>query len=191
MGKVIVDVSVSLDGFMAGPNVAADNPMGDGGERLHQWLFDPDAGEADAALARQITQRVGAVVVGRRTFDVGYEAWDRQTPFPAPTFVVTHRPRPALPTQAGTFEFVADGVASAVRQAYAVAGGKDIAVMGCEVTREMLGLGLVDELHFHLVPVLLGGGLRLFDLPGRGLVEFDLVDTIASARVTHLKYRLP
>lgn len=186
MSKLIVDVSLSLDGCMAGPEVGVDRPMGEGGERLHQWMFDePD--EGDAALARESSAAVGAVVLGRRTFDVGIGPWG-DTPFPAPSFVVTHRPRAPMAMASGRFEFVGD-VAGALERARAAADGGCVMAMGGEVSRQLLRAGQVDELWLHLVPVVLGRGLRLFD-GADTLLELCPYAVQASPRVTHLKYRL-
>ena len=190
MGRIIVDVSVSLDGFMAGPNVSAACPMGEGGDQLHRWLFGARPSDADSAIVKRLFAGIGAVVLGRRTFDIGFEERDQQTPFPAPTFVVTHRAKAPLPTSSGTFTFVTEGAAAAVEQAQAAAAEKNVAVMGGALTQELIRLGLIDELHIHLIPLLLGDGLRLFDNLGRKQIEFELVETTPSAEVTHLVYRL-
>jgi dihydrofolate reductase len=142
-------------------------------------------------MVKRLFASIGAVVLGRRTFDIGFDEWDQQTPFPAPTFVVTHRGKDPLPTSSGTFTFVTEGAATAVEQARAAAGEKNTAVMGGELTQELMRLGLIDELHIHMVPLLLGDGLRLFDNLGRKQVELELAETTPSAGVTHLVYRLP
>src|SRR5688572_7769599 len=191
MGKIIVDVSVSLDGYMAGPNVSAEYPMGERGDRLHQWLFDVRSNDTDSTVVKGLMAGVGAVVLGRRTFDIGFDEWNQDTPFPAPTFVVTHRAKDPLPTASGTFTFITDGAATAVEQARAAAGEKNVMVMGAEVTQELIRLRLIDELHIHMIPVLLGDGLRLFDQLGREQIELEIVGATPSAKVTHLIYRLP
>lgn len=191
MSKIIVDVSVSLDGFMAGQNVSAAYPMGERGDQLHRWLFGDPPNDIDSAIVKRLFAGIGAVVLGRRTFEIGFDEWDQQTPFPAPTFVVTHRAKDPLPTSSGTFTFVTEGAAAAVEQARAAAGEKNVAVMGGEITQELIRLGLIDELHIHMIPLLLGDGLRLFDNLGRKQIEFGLAETTPSAEVTHLIYRLP
>lgn len=191
MGNIFVDVSVSLDGFMAGPNVSAEHPMGERGEQLHAWLFGDRRNDTDADIVKRLLGGIGAVVLGRRTFDIGFDQWDQQTPFPAPTFVVTHRARDPLPTSSGTFTFITAGAAAAVEQARAAAGEKNIAVMGAALTQELIRLKLIDELHIHLIPLLLGDGVRLFDHLDRKQLELELVGTTASDKVTHLVYRLP
>ena len=190
MSKVIVDVSVSLDGFMAGPNVSNEYPMGERGHRLHQWLFSSRDNDVDSAVAKHVADGIGAVVLGRRTFDVGFDAWEQQTPYPVPTFVVTHRPKSPLPTASGTFTFITDGPAEAVEQARTAAGNKNVAIMGAEITQQLMRLRMIDELHVHLNPVLLGEGVKLFDHPGSDHFELDIADCSPSARVTHLVYRM-
>jgi dihydrofolate reductase len=191
MRKIIVDVSVSLDGFMAGPNVSAAYPMGERGDQLHRWLFGDRPNDIDSAIVKRLFAGIGAVVLGRRTFDIGFDEWDQQTPFPAPTFVVTHRVKDPISTSSGTFTFFAEGAAAAIEQARAAAGEKNVAVMGGELTQELLRLGLIDELHIHMIPLLLGDGLRLFDNLDGKQTMLELVETTPSAEVTHLVYRLP
>lgn len=191
MGRIIVDVSVSLDGFMAGPNVSTAYPMGERGDQLHRWLFSAGPNGTDSKVVKALLDGIGAAVLGRRTFDIGFDEWDQQTPFPAPTFVVTHRAKDPLLTSTGTFTFVTQGAAAAVEQAGVAAGEKNVAVMGGELTQELMRLGLIDELHIHMIPLLLGEGLRLFDNLDRKQIELELVETTPSVEVTHLVYRLP
>ena len=186
MPKLIASFSMSLDGFIAGPDVDIDEPMGRGGERLHDWLFKSDS-EVDAAMTREAFERVGAVLVGRRTFDIGIGQWE-DTPFPAPSFVLTHRGREPLAMKSGTFVFVTDGIDSALEQAKRAAGGKDVVVMGAETAQQYLKAGLVDEVVLQLVPVLLGAGTRLFDRLGEGGIELIATRTLESPSVTHLKF---
>jgi dihydrofolate reductase len=188
MGKLLLSFSMSLDGFIAGPDVSLDEPMGRGGERLHQWMFNdsPERG-VDPHMAKEIFDVVGAVILGRRTFDVGLKPWE-DTPFPAPCFVLTHRPRETLAMKSGTFSFVADGIASALDQARAAAGGKDIVVMGANAAQQYLQAGLVDTLVLQLAPVLLGAGTRLFDHLGTDQIELTQTRLIGSPFVTHMKF---
>jgi dihydrofolate reductase len=176
MGSVLLDVSMSLDGFIAGPDVGQALPMGAGGERLHDWM---SAGGVDAQVARDLAASAGAMVMGRRTFDLGEGPWG-DTPFPVPCFVLTHQARAELVKASGTFTFVTDGVQAALARARAVAGDKDVCLMGAD---------LLEELHLHLVPVLLGGGTRLFDHLG-GPVELERTGLIGTAHATHLRYRV-
>jgi dihydrofolate reductase len=201
MGKVVLDMSVSLDGIGAGPNPSEEDRMGVGGERLHAWHpFDdpeqestasvPAAGEADARVVRELFAATGAVVLGKRTFDLGLEPWGG-TPFPVPCFVLTHEARDDLVTASGTFAFVTDGIERAVRRAQAAAGDKDVLVMGGPaVAQQAVRAGLVDEIRLHLVPVLFGAGTRLFDDLGTKHIELEPTEVVASPAATHLGFRV-
>lgn len=202
MSNVVLDMSVSLDGIGAGPNPSAENPMGTGGERLHAWMpfYDPEhaatagvpaASEVDARMVRELFAAAqGAVVLGKRTFDLGLEPWGG-TPFPAPCFVLTREARDDLVTATGAFAFVTDGIERAVRRAQAAAGDKDVLVMGGPtVARQALRAGLVDEVSIHLVPVLLGAGSRLFEHLASEAIELERIELIASPHATHLRFRV-
>ncbi|MFI6316818.1 dihydrofolate reductase family protein [Nonomuraea sp. NPDC050556] len=184
MGITLVSQSVSVDGYSAGPDVSLDHPMGVGGERLHRWLFAGD-NDVDAEQARQMVSRVGAAIVGRRMFDVGVGLW-QDTPYPVPTFVLTHEPREPLAMKSAAFTFVNDGVESAHKRAVAAAGGKDVVVMGgADIIGQFLRAGLVDEVHLQLMPVLLGAGTRLFaDLS----LELVRQASTESPHATHLRF---
>jgi len=185
MSKVVLDVSMSLDGFMTGPNVREAEPMGDGGERLHEWMRAD--GEIDLDAQRQVHASVGATVIGRHTFELGLPQWGG-TPWPGvPCFVVTHRTREdLLGDNGGTFAF--DGLEAAVRRAEEAApDDKDVLVMGADVTRQVLVAGLLDEVHLHLVPVLLGAGTPLFAGERAELIQEG--EPVAGT-VTHLRYRV-
>lgn len=202
MGKVVVDMSISLDGFGAGPNPSPENPMGAGGERLHAWMpfydanqapagGDPAASEVDTRMVQALFAAAqGAVVLGRRTFDLGLEPWGG-TPFPAPCFVVTHEAREDLETANGSFTFVTDGIESAVRHAQAAAGNKDVLVMGGPtVVQEAVRAGLIDEITIHVAPVLLGAGSRPFEHLGPETIELERIELHASPQATHLRFRV-
>ncbi|MGW0699626.1 dihydrofolate reductase family protein [Streptomyces sp. NPDC002867] len=202
MSKVVADISVSLDGFIAGPNDGPGNPLGDRGERLHEWVYplaswremhglDGGATGPDADLVEETVQRAGAYVMGRRMFDCGEEPWGDEPPFHAQVFVVTHEEREPLVKQGGTtFAFVTGGVGEAVERARRAAGDKDVALAGGgQLIRGVLAAGLLDELQLHLVPVLLGGGVRLFTEEGDRTVEFETTRVIDSPSVTHLRLR--
>jgi dihydrofolate reductase len=180
MGKVVLDVSVSLDGFTAGPNVGDGNPMGDGGERLHEWMGP------DAAVRRAVDERVGAAIVGRRTFELGLRPWGG-TPWPGvPSFVVTHRTREDLDgDNGGTFAFTSLG--DAARRAREAAGDKDALVLGADVGRQLLREGLLDEISVHLVPVLLGAGTPMF---AGERAELIAEAAPVAGTVAHLRYRV-
>ncbi|HEX4816224.1 MAG TPA: dihydrofolate reductase family protein [Nonomuraea sp.] len=187
MSRIVLDVSVSLDGFTSGPNIRPEEPMGDGGERLHEWHTGkgPD-GEIDVNLMQELNETVGAALIGRRTFDLGVGPWGG-TPWPGvPSFVVTHRTREDLPADnGGTFVF--DGLEAAARRAKEAAGDKDVWVLGADVARQLLEAGLLDEVRIHLVPVLLGAGTPLFAGNQGELVPEGKPVT---GSVTHLRYRV-
>jgi dihydrofolate reductase len=202
MGKVISDISVSLDGFIAGPNDGAENPLGDGGERLHEWVFDLASWRERHGLAGGQTNRdsevvdesirnTGAVVLGRRMFD-NAKGWGDDPPFHVPVFVLTHEARDFLVKQGGTtFTFITDGPKSALDQAKAVAGDKDVAIGGgANTVQQFIRAGLLDEIQIHVVPVLLGDGVRLFDQLGTKQIELANTRVIESPAVTHLRFRL-
>ena len=187
MGKVVLDVSISLDGFAAGPNVREAEPMGDGGERLHEWMAGQGpGGEIDDAVRREVDAAVGATVIGRRTFDLGLGPWGG-TPWPGvPSFVVTHRTRPdLLGDNGGTFAF--DGMRAAVQRAKQAAGDKDVLVLGAEVARQLLRADLLDEVRIHLVPLLLGAGTPLF---AGERAELIAEGKPVAGTVTHLRFRV-
>lgn len=188
MVKVVASFTMSLDGFIAGPNISRDHAMGEGGERLHQWLFD-DESDVDRKMAQEMSGRVGAVVLGKRTFDVGLQHWG-DTPFPAPSFVVTREKRDPLQMKSAAFTFVDSGVESAVAQAKMAAGGKDVVVMGANVAQQLLTAGLVDEFVLQLAPVLLGQGSRLFEGIGKNQIELKCTRVVKSPLVTHMRYEV-
>ncbi|OLZ52753.1 dihydrofolate reductase family protein [Amycolatopsis keratiniphila] len=183
MSKVVLDVSMSLDGFTAGPNVRAEEPMGDGGERLHEWM----AGEgADARAVEEVNAMVGATVIGRRTFDLGLRPWGG-TPWPGvPSFVVTHRTEDDFRGDNGGMFFF-DGLETAVRRAKDAAGDKDVLVMGADVAGQLLVAGLLDEVHVHVAPVLLGRGTGVF---GGRVGELVPEGAPIAGVATHLRFRV-
>jgi dihydrofolate reductase len=217
MGKVFADISVSLDGFVAGPNPSIEDPLGEGGERLHEWVLELASWREPHGLAGGITgpddevmkeafENVGAVVMGRRMFgggdgEWGDPAWGDQPwegwwgddpPFHAPVFVLTHHAREPLAKQGGTtFTFVTEGIESAVEQAREAAGDKDVWVAGgADVVQQSLRAGLLDEIQIHVAPILLGGGTRLFDDLVDVPIQLEKTRVIDSPDVTHLKYRV-
>jgi dihydrofolate reductase len=201
-GKVFVDVGISLDGLIAGPNGRPGNPLGDDGTQIHEWLFglasfrehlQMAGGETgpDDDIVRAILGRIGANVMGRRMFDEGEVGWPENAPFHTPVFVLTHQPRDPWVRPGGTtFYFVTDGFDSALEQARAAAGARDVRISGgADTIRQALRAGVVEELHLHLAPVLLREGVRLFD-GGRGLPAVEIMAVRPSAHVTHLSYRV-
>lgn len=187
MGAVVLHKSMSLDGFVAGPDIGPEHPMGKGGMRLHEWMFADRPDPRDEEVVAAMSASAGAVVVGRRTFEVGLPYW-QDTPYPAPTFVLTHRARAELVMKSATFAFVTDGVATALKAARDAAGDKDVIVMGAETGRGFLRAGLLDEVQINLVPVVLGAGTRL--LEDLGHIELERTQVIASDAVTHLRFRI-
>lgn len=191
MGKVYAEISMSLDGFITGPNVRAGNGLGDNGEHLHDWRFDAKT-DADDRIVAELYATTGAVVLGKGMFDVGFEPWGDPPPFRMPVFVVTHDAREPLPMQGGTtYTFVADGIAAAIEQARGAAGAKNVGVWGgADIIRQVLKAGLLDEMNLHIVPMLLGGGIRLFeglDAEGIELRKISVIDTPAA---THIRYQV-
>ncbi|GAA4577713.1 dihydrofolate reductase family protein [Planotetraspora kaengkrachanensis] len=187
MGAVVLYKSMSLDGFVAGPDIGAEHPMGKGGMRLHEWMFTDQPDPRDKEVLASMSASVGAVVVGRRTFDVGLPHW-QDTPYPAPTVVLTHRSRDELVMRSATFTFVTDGIEAALKTARDAAGDKDVIVMGAQTGRQFLRGGLLDELLINLVPVVLGSGSRL--LEDLGHIELMRTQVVASDAVTHLRFRI-
>jgi dihydrofolate reductase len=203
MSKVFVDVGLSLDGYLAGPNRRPGNPLGDGGPTIHSWLFQtayfrqmlslpPGQPSPDDPIVRALFDRAGAYVIGRRMFDEGEVGWPENAPFHAPVFVLTHAPRAPWPRPGGTtFHFVTDGSESALRQAKAAAAGKDVRISGgADTIRQYLLAGLVDEITIHVAPLLLGNGLRLFDTLGLAGIRLEQQEVVSSPLVTHINYRV-
>jgi dihydrofolate reductase len=185
MGNVVIDMSMSLDGYIAAPNDNPEQGLGEDGMRLHNWAFDdPSVFER---VYGNLVEETGAVIMGRRSYDNSIEAWGGKGPFDdVPCFVVTHRP----PASADpVFTFVTDGIESALAKAQEMAGDKRIGLMGANVDQQFLAAGLVDEIRIHLVNVLLGGGRSLFDrLPQR--IELEQTGLTETDGVTHLAYRV-
>jgi dihydrofolate reductase len=192
---------MSLDGFIAGPDDGPGLGLGRGGERLHEWVTGLQSWRERHGLGGGQTNRdtevleeaftnVGAIVVGRRMYE-NAEGWGENPPFHMPVFVLTHHAREKLVKDGGTtFTFVTDGIESALNQAKAAAGDKDVSAGGgANTIQQYLGAGLLDELQIHLVPILLGDGIRLFDHFGPAQIELEQTRVIESPNVTHLKFR--
>ena len=204
MAKVIFDISMSLDGFVAGPNDGVDNGLGDGGERLHEWAYDLEVFQerhgreggdaaADNEVLKEAFETVGGTIMGRRMFDIAVDAWGDEPPFRVPVFVVTHHAGDPLEKLGGTtFHFVTGGIEPALEQAREAAGDRDVSIAGgASVIQQYLNAGLVDEFQVHIAPLLLGGGVRLFDGLGSEPPELEKTRVIDSQNVTHLKFRAP
>jgi dihydrofolate reductase len=211
-----LNITMSLDGFVAGPSQSVDNPLGIGGMRLHDWVFGLEAwrkphglegGETNrsSAIVERMTANVGATIMGRNMFgghpgpweksgspEVWNGWWGDDPPFHTPVFVLTHHPRKPLALEGGTtFYFVTDGIESALQQAKKVAGGKDIVLGGgANVAQQYLAARLLDEVDLALMPIFLRAGERLFDHLGDGLPGLEQVAVVEAPGVTHFRYRL-
>jgi dihydrofolate reductase len=189
MAPVICDMSVSLDGYVTGPNDTRENPFGDGAHDLHAWLR-PSATDEDRAVLTEAVENVGAIVMGRKSFEKneGDGGWGDAGPMgEIPCLVVTHHPPAhAYPS---VFTFATDGVANAIRQAQDLAGGKDVHLFGATVMQQALPLGLVDELRLHVMPVLVGGGTPLFARLGAA-IRLERTAATITPSATHLTYRV-
>ena len=211
MSRLRLKLSMSLDGFVAGPRQSVDDPLGIGGMRLHEWVFPLAAWRAPHGLeggevnestpvVEESLANVGATVMGRNMFGGHPGPWDAKEPwngwwgvdppFHHPVFVLTHYPREPLELEGGTtFTFVTDGIEAALDRARHAAGGKDVALAGgASAAQQYLAAGLVDEMEINLVPTLLGSGERLFEGVGDDLHGLELVRTVAAPMVTHLKF---
>lgn len=199
MTKVTAQISISLDGFAAGPNQTEADPLGAGGERLHHWMFTDDKTAVDEEAVAEILEGTGAYVMGRNMFGPIRGAWTGDwrgwwgddPPYHAPVFVLTHHPRDPVVMEGGTtFFFVTDGIESAVAQARAAAGAQDVGIAGgAQTLRQAFAAGLVDEIDIHITPVMLGAGERLFG-DGLGDVRFEQVAVRPSDNVIHARYRV-
>jgi dihydrofolate reductase len=209
MSQVIAEISISLDGFAAGQNQGKEHPLGEGGERLHEWIVPTDSwrsqhglegGEKgpDDDVAAEFGRGVGAYIMGRNMFSPGRGEWDESwrgwwgedPPYHVPVFVLTHHPREPLPMEGGTtFHFVTDGIESALEQARAAAGDQNVLILGgAAAIQQYLAAGLVDELRLHIAPIILGAGERL--LENVGDLKLEPIDVVASPAATHVKYRV-
>lgn len=213
MSRLRYGVSISLDGFVCGPDQGTDNPLGVGGLLLHEWMRElavwrKDAGQAggtgnaSTAVLEEDDRNVGAVIMGRNMFGGGPGPWTddpwngwwgENPPFHLPVFVLTHHPRPRMECDGGTsFEFVSDGgIQAALKLARTAAGGKDVVVSGGgTVAKQYLAAGLLEEITLHLVPVFLGDGVRLFDNAALSGGTMEQVSVVEAPGVTHLRYRI-
>jgi dihydrofolate reductase len=210
MSILKLNITMSLDGYIAGPNQSVEHPLGEGGEKLHEWAFavrtfrerhgmESGATGPDDDVAAEYFANVGATIMGRHMF--GGEGpwgdnpwngwWGEDPPFHMPVFVLTHHLRKPLEMQGGTtFHFVTEGIQAALQNAKAVAQGQDIALGGgASVAQQYLKAGLIDEMEIHVVPILLGDGVRLFDKTDGKQADYECVRVVSSPAVTHYKYR--
>ena len=213
MSRLRCQISISLDGFVAGPNQSKENPLGEGGEQLHEWVFplaawrEPhgmEGGEVNESsrIIEESLENIGAAVMGRNMFgppgggdwgDGEWKGWwGDNPPYHYPVYILTHHPRDPVVMEGGTtFYFVTDGPESALEQAREAAGGKDVGLWGGgQVIQQYLAAGLLDELELHVAPVLLGDGARIFDNLGGAEVQLEQVRAVEAPGVTHIKYRV-
>ncbi len=212
MSKLRCHISISLDGFVAGPNQSEEYPLGEGGEELHDWVValaswreahGHEGGEVNESsrVNDEANENIGAAVMGRGMFGpIGGGAWSDEwkgwwgdnPPYHYPVFVVTHHPRESVEMEGGTtYHFVTDGIESALEQAKKAADGKDVMLWGGgQITQQYLAAGLLDELELHVVPRLLGAGSRIFPDRGEAEVQLEQIRAVEGAGVTHLKYRV-
>ncbi len=201
MGKVLFNMTVSLDGFVAGPNDGPENGLGDGGDALFNWYFNGDTevpisdgqmvlkvSALSAKILKEARETYGAGVWGRKTFDIA-RAWGGHPPG-SPAFIVTHNVPQEWIYAGSPFTFVTDGVESAIRQAKQVAGDKNVVVCTASILQQCLNAGLLDEIHIDVAPLLLGKGVRLFDHLNIKPTELERIRTVAAPGVTHLGFRI-
>ena len=210
MSALRVNITMSVDGYVAGPHQSLDQPLGIGGETLHNWMVNTrtfhqlhgqdGGGETgpDDSIAAEMFENVGATIMGRHMFGGGEGAWSdwkgwwgENPPYHSPVFVLTHHPREPLGMQGGTtFHFVTEGIHTALERARDAAAGKDVHIGGgAEVVQQYLKTGLIDEMDLHISPLLLGSGARLFDETGGRQTEFECIRVISTPAARHYKYR--
>ena len=201
MGIVIFNMTVSLDGFVAGPNDSPEKGLGDGGDALFNWYFSGDTeillsegtpplkvSAQSAALLKEAVESSGAGVWGRRTFDIAH-AWGGHPPG-TPAFIVTHNIPQEWVYKGSPFTFVNDGVESAIRQAQEAAGEKDVIVSTASILQQCLNAGLMDEIHLDVAPLLLGKGVRLFDHLDIDPIALERIRVVEAPGVTHIGFRV-
>ncbi len=210
MGRLRFQISISLDGFVAGPNPSEEHPLGEGGMQLHEWAFalaawrkphGREGGEVNAStpVMEEALTDVGATIMGRNMFGGGPGPWGDdpwsgwwgdEPPFHTPVFVLTHHEREPLELKGTTFTFVTDGIESALEQAKRAAGDRDVSLGGgADVAQQYLAAGLIDELQLNVVPILLGDGTPLFAAGAGAGLDLEQVAAIDAPGVAHLKYR--
>lgn len=202
MGNAAVDITMSLDGFIAGPEDSLEHPLGIGGDRLHQWVYSQqswrtihgeEGGETgqESDLIQESFSASGAVIMGKRMFELGIESWGDEPPFHMPVFVLTHTAAEPIRKSGGTtFSFVTDGIGRALKRAQEAAGEKDVSIAGgADTVQQYIQAGLIDQMQIHIAPVLIGEGRRLFDHLGRDHRELIPDRVISTPNATHIRYR--
>jgi len=204
MSKVFFDVGTSLDGFIAGPNGGRANPLGDGGIKIHDWMFAQksfrqtlgmeggETGNKDNDIIEKIFDRIGANIMGKRMFVEGEANWPEKAPFGVPVYVLTHQKRDPWERKGGTvFYFTDENIYDVLKKAKRDAGEKDVRISGgADTIRQFIDAGLIEEFSIHIAPILLSSGVRLFDGIDRDKLSFRILEVISSPNVTHLKYRV-
>ncbi len=201
MSKVVFNMTVSLDGFVAGPNDNPENGLGDGGNALFNWYFSGDTeialsegtptlkvSKQSAKILKDAIKTYGAGIWGRRTFDIAH-AWGGNPPG-SPVFIVTHNVPPEWVYEGSPFTFITDGVESAVRRAKKAAGDKDVVICTASILQQCLNAGLMDEIHLDVAPLLLGKGVRLFDHLNIDPIQLERIRAIEAPGVTHIGFRI-
>jgi len=203
MSKIFFDCGLSLDGFLAGDNRSPDNPIGDNGPTIHNWMFkqkafyrthNAEGGEedgADSKLIDDVFARAGSYIMGKRMFEEGEKHWPENL-YKADVYVLTHEKRePWRQKGTTTFYFINDGIESALGKAKKSAGNKDVRIQGgANIIQQFLNAGLIDECTIHIAPVIIGSGLRLLENFDKNKITFELIETIPSPHVSHLRYRV-
>ena len=192
MSKVTSEVSMSLDGFITDPDASVGTALeGNDPGRLSDWQFDTKT-ETDAAIVDEMFESTGAVVMGKRMFDAGFEPWGDPPQYGMPVFIVTHEEREPLPMRGGTtYTFVTDGIEAALGLARTAAGDKNVGVWGgANIMRQYLKAGLLDEMHIHLAPILLGGGIRLFEGLDPEGIELRRLSSTETPGATHFRFEV-
>ncbi|HEY5610526.1 MAG TPA: dihydrofolate reductase family protein [Thermoanaerobaculia bacterium] len=212
MTSLRFNITMSVDGYVAGPNQSVNHPLGEGGDHLHDWAFatrsaremhgmDGGATGPDDAIVAESSQNIGATIMGRHMFGGGDGPWGdnpwrgwwgENPPFHTPVFVLTHHARESLEMEGGTtFHFLTEGIDAALERARKAANGRDVALGGgADVAQQYLKAGLIDEMEIHVVPLLLGGGARLFENMDGRQIRYDCIRSVNSPSVSHYKYRL-
>jgi dihydrofolate reductase len=204
MAKVFFSVSISMDGFLAGPNGGPKNPLGDNGTEIHKWIYNQKSfreqlelgagGETgkDNDILKEVINRSGTSIMGKRMFEEGESNWPENAPFHTPVYVLTKHPREPWVRKGGTtFYFINDGIESALDKARKAAGNRDIRISGgANVIQPYLNAGLVDDFTIHYAPVMLGTGIRLFNKIDTSKFTIEIVEAVNSPLITHLLYKL-
>ena len=202
MSKVFFDVGISLDGYIAGPNGGARNPLGDGGMNIHEWMFKQksfrdhlgiEGGEtnnADNDIIENIFNRIGANIMGKKMFIEGEANWPENAPFHCPVFVLTHEKREPWVRPGGTtFYFTDEDIQEVLKKSKQAAGNKDVRISGgARVIQQYLNAGMIDEFNMHIAPIILGSGVQLFEHLDKSKFSFKIKDVVNSPEVTHLNY---